>query len=152
MKIKIEDLLLLKNAYEDCFFNMNVFLEEFRSCIFDWEIYLDFDDEFKGRLKLIDKMHDYYCDCRNRAVNILCLDDIPFFLYQYAGKGYYTNKKILNKDKFNEFVMECCKTMIKKMEIKECSLKEVIQIDDYFSHSCIIEDGKLIAGKENKND
>lgn len=154
MIFKINDLLNLKNSETCCdwYIDLDVFVEEFGLGLFNYGMYGNFPDEIKSRFRQEDKMHDACNDGRSREVRFLYLDDVPFFFYQCVGKGSYRNMKIINKQKFNEFIAICAQLMLQNIECDEVSLNEIVEIDTYGANICEIKDNKLIAQYLNKED
>jgi hypothetical protein len=146
-KMKLQDILKLESSNSHSssnYIDLEVFINEYENIV-DWETWHSLSDEFKSRLKQEDKMHDYCNDGRSRWVIVLSLDGIPFFLYQYIGKGYCENLKVLNKDKLFEFFTECITSKLKDINICESKEDEEITIEIYGADVCYLEDNKLIT-------
>lgn len=148
MKLSIENILTLTPSEDNTTsWSDWIDLESINSICSDINsnTWSELPEEFRKRIKQEDKMFDYCNDGRSRSVNIIYLDNIPFYLYQYIGKGYYDNYHVLDKNKFKEFIVECLLSKLLNIGIDESPLSTEVDINSYGSHKCFIEDNKLIS-------
>lgn len=143
MKLSIKEIIELKTSVlEDGWIDLGVFEDQGIDFINSgtWN-YLS--DDLKKRITCENKMADYCNDGRSRSVVIMSIDGVPFFFYQYVGKGYYENKLVLSKTHLFEFVAECMKCYVGELEFQEVNEDHEINIVAYGAKSCNIEDGTL---------
>lgn len=139
MKLSINEILKLDYREDDCCFIEYELLEKIMG-FYTLDIFSH--DRVTSR-EYINNL--VYYDCRARDLNVICVDSEPTLIYQYIGKGEYSNIFIINQDKLNELKG----LILEELTSKEDSLKVVsddfaIDIQTYGT-DIYIKDNKLIC-------
>lgn len=139
MKLSINEILKLDYREDDCCFIEYELLEKIMG-FYTLDI---FSHNRVTSREYINNLVHY--DCRARDLNVICVDSEPTLIYQYIGKGEYTNIFIINQDKLNELKG----LILEELTSREESLKVVsddftIDIQTYGT-DIYIKDNKLIC-------
>lgn len=144
MKLSINEILKLDYREDDfCFIE-----EELLNKIMGFYTLHGFShDRITSREYINNRVH---YDCRARDLNVICFDSEPTLIYQYIGKGEYTNIFIINQDKLNKLKELVLEELTSKEETLEVATNDFeIDIQTYGT-DIYIKDNKLICNNPKK--
>lgn len=113
--------------------------EELRLNYFDTIKGLNINDYEDTKLRVY--MYDECYDQRSREINVLEYKGIPFYLYQYVGKGYVENETVINAEVMKEFMFTHIQKALNSMLFNE---EDGFNLETY-SAKLFIEDNKIIT-------
>lgn len=100
-------------------------------------------EEMEQRVEHKDFMLDWCNDGRSRTLEVIFVDKKPVIIWQYIGKGYIENVKVIDKDLLEELRLDIMRNEEETAEY--IGLDEEYEVMNYNTATTALLDNQLVA-------